>query len=236
MRRRTFARCDEPSVARYESHVCPASGMYGQVPPAVVILVQPRASRRSTRWLATADGPRCVRRSVVRCDWTNCSMAERVGFAVAADDHVEIVRAGIAGRQHVETGEIGRAGRQPERRHGNQLRPGVDGEHPQLRRSPQVRPPRVQPLPREEGRRGCARAQQRAPFGPERGKRPRGIDEGTPDVATQLRRVGPDGVFVLRHAGGHHAALHVGRVRSDPPSVSWACRATCVMWRGDRSW
>src|SRR6185503_4682295 len=160
---------------------------------------------------------------------------ESFGFPAAADDHVEIVRAHGAGRQHVETGKVGGAGRGAERRHGNQLGARADGHHPQLRGSRQARPPRMQPLPGEERRGGGAGAQERAPFGTQRRKAPRGVDEHTPDLGRRLDVAG--GVRLrFRDAGSDHAASLAMRVRCDPPNSTFTCRATCVMWRGDRSW
>src|SRR6266850_527453 len=153
---------------------------------------------------------------------------ESFGFPAAADDHVEIVRAHVAGCQHVETGKVRGAGRRTERRHRNQLGARADGDHPQARGSAQVRPPRMQPLPGEERRRGGAGAQEGAPFGTQRRKAPRGVDEQTVDVGC-LFDVQPAVLPPFRDAGGDHAASLATRGRCDPPKRRFTCRATCVM-------
>jgi hypothetical protein len=101
-----------------------------------------------------------------------------VGFAAAPDDCIQVVRARETGSEKLQAPQK----RQPaagcrERRDGNQLTPAAHRQNGQTPRFPQMRPPCVQPLPREKWRFGRARLEQTGPVRLQRLKPPRIVDE-----------------------------------------------------------
>ena len=73
-----------------------------------------------------------------------------------------------------------------------------------------MRPPAMQPFPREERRGGCAVAQQRVPLGTQRGESPRRVDHA--DSPRRRRRAGTN-FPTFDRASDHHAASRAARVR-----------------------
>src|SRR6266545_6475503 len=106
-----------------------------------------------------------AKRGVLRLGET-FDRVETLRLPTAANDHVEIVGACLSGPQQLETREMRNAVRCPlERRDRDELLTRADHEHPQLRRAGEMRPPGMQPFPREEQGGGCTVAQQRVPLG-----------------------------------------------------------------------
>ncbi len=127
------------------------------------------------------------------------------GFGLAAppDDGVQVIRAGGTGPEELQAREERQpAARGRERDDGDQLAAATHRKNGQAPRLPEMRPPRVQPLPREERRLGGARLEQIGPV--------------------PVQRVEPPGTLddLNRHESSDQARSGAPRVRAT--STTWA--------------
>ena len=174
-----------------------------------------------------------TKRRVLRPDET-FDRVETLRFPAAANDHVEIVGAGLSGSQQLEAGRCATP--------FDVIWNGAIAMSSPSARTTSIRscdePPRWvhQLCSHSHVRNGEADALSRSSASHSERNALNPHDESITRLATSAASRRGAKLPPIDRARDHHAASRVGRIMLDPPRMRFTCRATCVMWRADRSW